>query len=100
MVRVSLGKFSIVKPNGKFIKHRRCDSLGLARIVAGREQIRRALAPGSSRETPVDGLDLAGEVVKVRAPHRGSCERDSQLWDGVPGKPRCKQRADGGAVGV
>src|ERR1700756_5445966 len=47
-----------------------------------------------------DGLDLAGEVVKVRALHRGLCERDSQLPDAVPGKPRCKQRADGSAVGV
>src|SRR5579864_5466694 len=47
-----------------------------------------------------DGLNLAGEVVKVRAPHRGFCERDSQFWDGVPGKPRCQQRTNGGAVSV
>src|SRR5258705_11600877 len=74
-----------------------------ARYLPGRA--RRASARGprwypGHRVNPVDGLDLAGEVVKVHAPHRGSCERDSQLWDGVPGKPRCKQRTDGGAVGV
>ena len=48
IARVLLGKFSVVKPNGKFIKHRRCDSLGLARIVAGGEQIRICHVPYAS----------------------------------------------------
>jgi hypothetical protein len=80
----------------------RCDrvaDLERSFVLAG-AVFRCAEAETRSLGGDVDGLNLAGEVVKVHAPHRGSCELDSQLWDGVPDKPRCKQRADGGAVGV